>query len=180
MVATHHFVAPNTQCSATLPPSPQHTRGLRAFDADSRSTHHLRRTASTLLSGRTLLAATNCNAWLAPLRLGSAEADTARPIAGEGFTAEQTPLPDCCELRRRFRLTERESEVALLLAQRRTNKEIARLLAVSTHTALHHTERVLRKLGISSRRHVLPAITSPVSTHVVCRLTARGPEPGRN
>jgi DNA-binding CsgD family transcriptional regulator/PAS domain-containing protein len=50
------------------------------------------------------------------------------------------------------RLTARERQVAALLARRATNPEIAAALGVSPHTARHHTEHVLRKLGLSSRR----------------------------
>ena len=56
------------------------------------------------------------------------------------------------ELRARFGLTGREAEVAVLLLQRRSNTEIAEALELSEHTARHHTERVLQKLGVASRR----------------------------
>ncbi len=55
------------------------------------------------------------------------------------------------ELRARFGLTGREAEVAVLLLQRRSNAEIAEALELSEHTARHHTERVLHKLGVNSR-----------------------------
>jgi DNA-binding NarL/FixJ family response regulator len=51
-------------------------------------------------------------------------------------------------------LTARECEVALLLAEGASNKEVGARLGVSTHTARHHTERILRKLGIASRQQV--------------------------
>lgn len=50
-----------------------------------------------------------------------------------------------------FRLSRREMEVARLLADRRSNEEIAVALGISRHTARHHTERVLAKLGVRSR-----------------------------
>jgi DNA-binding CsgD family transcriptional regulator len=50
------------------------------------------------------------------------------------------------------RLTARERQVAALLARRATNAEIAAALGVSPHTARHHTEHVLQKLGLNSRR----------------------------
>lgn len=62
--------------------------------------------------------------------------------------------PTSKELQRRFRLTPREAEVALLLAARRSNKEIARELGIAQSTAWGHTERVLAKLGTGSRRDV--------------------------
>ena len=54
----------------------------------------------------------------------------------------------------RYGLTRREMEVARLLVDRHSNKEIAERLSVTCHTAGRHTERVLRKLGLSSRRDV--------------------------
>ena len=52
------------------------------------------------------------------------------------------------------RLTNREFEVARLLAARRSNYEIAELLNVSRATAKRHAENILAKLGLHSRRDV--------------------------
>jgi DNA-binding NarL/FixJ family response regulator len=54
-------------------------------------------------------------------------------------------------LQDRYGLTRRELEVAILLAQGRTNTAIANTLHISTHTARHHTQRILSKLGVHSR-----------------------------
>jgi DNA-binding CsgD family transcriptional regulator len=59
----------------------------------------------------------------------------------------------------RFGLTPQESRVALLLADQRSNREIADRLGVSVHTARHHTERVLAKLQVHSRYDVKRAIS---------------------
>lgn len=64
--------------------------------------------------------------------------------------ARDEPCADA--LRARFGITRRESQVALLLVQRLTNSEIASALGISTHTARHHTENVLVKVGVNSRR----------------------------
>jgi DNA-binding CsgD family transcriptional regulator len=56
------------------------------------------------------------------------------------------------ELIMRFQFTRREAQAATLLVERRSNAEIARVLGISEHTARHHTERVMRKLGVTSRR----------------------------
>jgi DNA-binding CsgD family transcriptional regulator len=61
-------------------------------------------------------------------------------------------------LRQRFRLTRKESHVALLLAQRRSNAEIAETLRISPHTARRHTENVMLKLNVSSRYSVEAAL----------------------
>jgi len=50
-----------------------------------------------------------------------------------------------------YGLTEREVEVARLLAEGRRNIAIASALGISPHTARHHTQRVLAKLGVHSR-----------------------------
>lgn len=64
------------------------------------------------------------------------------------------PLPEPHLLKERFGLTDRQAEVARLLARRLSNREIADALSISPHTARHHTEMVMRRLGISSRRKV--------------------------
>jgi DNA-binding CsgD family transcriptional regulator len=66
--------------------------------------------------------------------------------------------PSIVPLKRRFNLTRQESRVADLLALRRSNKEIARDLEISPHTARHHTQRVLAKLGLTSRKEVASLI----------------------
>jgi DNA-binding NarL/FixJ family response regulator len=64
----------------------------------------------------------------------------------EGFAPART-----AHLQARFGLTARESQVALLLAQGRSNVAIAKALGISAHTARHHTQRVLGKLKVHSR-----------------------------
>ena len=53
--------------------------------------------------------------------------------------------------RRPAGLSEREVEVLRLLAQGRTNKEIARALVITEKTAGHHVEHIYAKAGVSSR-----------------------------
>jgi DNA-binding CsgD family transcriptional regulator len=60
--------------------------------------------------------------------------------------------PSPATLRGRFGLTVREVQVACLLVQRLTNAEIASALGISSHTARHHTESVLVKVGVNTRR----------------------------
>jgi DNA-binding CsgD family transcriptional regulator len=54
-------------------------------------------------------------------------------------------------LQLRYGLTARELEVAVLLAQGCSNASIADALQISAHTARHHTQRILAKLGVHSR-----------------------------
>ena len=48
-------------------------------------------------------------------------------------------------------LTEREREVAALIAQGKTSRQIAELLVVTSRTIEKHIENILCKLGLTSR-----------------------------
>ena len=48
-------------------------------------------------------------------------------------------------------LTDREVEVLRLIAQGRTNKQIAEALVVTEKTAGHHVEHIYAKAGVSTR-----------------------------
>lgn len=50
-----------------------------------------------------------------------------------------------------YHLTPQEAKVAMMLLQGRSNRLISRALYISEHTARHHTQRVLEKLGVRSR-----------------------------
>jgi len=63
-------------------------------------------------------------------------------------------VPDAEALAKRFGLTPSEAAVALLLARGLSNRDVARTLAVSAHTARHHTEHVLLKLCVHTRAAV--------------------------
>jgi predicted ATPase/DNA-binding SARP family transcriptional activator len=52
------------------------------------------------------------------------------------------------------KLTSREREVALLVARGLTNRQIARKLSISEHTAANHVRRILKKLGVRSRTQI--------------------------
>jgi DNA-binding CsgD family transcriptional regulator len=70
----------------------------------------------------------------------------------------ENPLPHDDVLRSRFGLTKKEVRVARLISEDQTNDEIAEALSISPHTARHHTERVLAKLGVRSRTKVRNAL----------------------
>ena len=75
---------------------------------------------------------------LAALRTVAAGGQVLGPRVGEG-AAPQEPL------------TEREAEVASLMARGSTNAEIARELGVSLKTVQNHVSHVLLKLGVRDR-----------------------------
>jgi DNA-binding CsgD family transcriptional regulator len=61
------------------------------------------------------------------------------------------PPSAATHLQLEYGMTPREVEVALLLAEGCSNLTVARRLGISPHTARHHTQRVLGKLGVHSR-----------------------------
>jgi DNA-binding CsgD family transcriptional regulator len=64
------------------------------------------------------------------------------------------------ELHRCYGLTARQCEVARLLARGYSDEAIAARLGISTRTAEHHTEQVLRKLGADRRSAVAALLVS--------------------
>jgi len=57
-------------------------------------------------------------------------------------------------------LTPREMQVARLVAVGRSNKQIAAELVISQRTAEGHVERILTKLGFTSRAQVAAWVTA--------------------
>ena len=72
-------------------------------------------------------------------------------IALERLTPEMPPED---VLVARYALTRREIDVTRLLLQAKSNADIAQTLSISEHTARHHTESVLAKLGVHSRTEI--------------------------
>lgn len=62
------------------------------------------------------------------------------------------------ELRQLRRLTRRQAQVALLMAERFSHREIAEQLGLRPNTARRHCEKVLSKLGVHSRQEVAAAL----------------------
>lgn len=81
-----------------------------------------------------------------------------------GVTAQLTALSDqehVAHLELLSELTQRELEIARLLADGRSNKDIADLLVVSQATVRFHVSNVLRKLQIRSRSEVARVFRGP-------------------
>ena len=67
----------------------------------------------------------------------------------------EKPIPERHALAERFGgLTEREREVAVLIVQGKTNREIADSLVVSHRTVETHVRTILSKLGFTSRSRI--------------------------
>jgi len=82
--------------------------------------------------------------YLGELRRWAASRDLAVPQLRESAPSK----------RRTLTLTDREREVAVLVAQGLTNREIAEKLVISERTAESHLERIRGKLGVSNRAQV--------------------------
>jgi DNA-binding response OmpR family regulator len=72
-------------------------------------------------------------------------------------------------------LTLRQAEVALLIANGRSNPEIAERLGISRFTARNHAEQILARLKVESRWQVARALCDTVAA----AAGARGGPPGR-
>jgi non-specific serine/threonine protein kinase len=66
---------------------------------------------------------------------------------------QDRPSPDSLRL-----LTPREREVALLLADGLTNRDIAHRLVIAVSTVERHVANILGKLGLSSRTRVATVV----------------------
>ncbi|MHA7132930.1 response regulator [Oerskovia turbata] len=71
------------------------------------------------------------------------------------FVRRQSPRASAWEDGELARLTEREREVFLLVAQGLTNQEIAAELVISAHTAKTHVNRIMTKVGARDRAHLV-------------------------
>ncbi len=52
-------------------------------------------------------------------------------------------------------LTDREKQVLKLVAEGRSNKEVAEVLGISVKTAMSHREHVMEKLGVHNRTELV-------------------------
>lgn len=106
----------------------------------------------------------------------------ATPVVLVTIERQAAAYPSHDQLRAVYRLTPTESRVGLLLAERLTNREIARLLDVTEHTARRHTEHVLRKLGVNRRtavrRELLRCLVQSPGSALTAGLPAGGSSTG--
>ncbi len=68
---------------------------------------------------------------------------------------EAEPLPGGAEGDLYETLTDREKQVLKIVAEGKSNKEVAELLGISVKTAMSHRERVMEKLGLHNRTDLI-------------------------
>lgn len=66
--------------------------------------------------------------------------------------------------RRVARLTDRENDIARLVAERKSNKEIAKVLGISARTVTTHVANIFSKLGVSSRGELADRVREGLGT----------------
>ena len=70
------------------------------------------------------------------------------------FAAQAAALRDRLDASAAFPLTHREREVASLVADGLTNREVAQRLQLSERTAQNHVQHILTKLDLRGRRQI--------------------------
>ncbi|WP_062210072.1 LuxR C-terminal-related transcriptional regulator [Streptomyces sp. NBRC 109706] len=96
------------------------------------------------------------------LRASSVAPGAALDEAREALAPPPGPTP---EVNPRLReLTPRQQQIALLVAEGLTNRQVARQLEISEWTVVNHLRQVMRKLGCPSRVHVARVIQSAPGT----------------
>ena len=109
------------------------------------SSSHLRRLLAATAAARECLRLTE--------ELGAAPDDVRALAAGHRLDvgAQPAPTPRDPAPAAGFRLTERERQVLALVAEGRSNGQIATRLFISTKTASVHVSNILAKLDVASR-----------------------------
>ncbi|MEC4271931.1 helix-turn-helix transcriptional regulator [Adlercreutzia sp. R25] len=69
----------------------------------------------------------------------------------------------CLQLQSRFGLSDRETEIAALLAKGRTRPYIREQLFISTNTVATHIKHIYQKLGIHSKEELIDMVNKEVS-----------------
>jgi len=134
------------------------------------ATHAAARTIATrpgLAEMLPLTAVVRTRAGVSRLRAACAPAGAPLP-EGTVLVAVQASAAsshDPAAVRQRLGLPRRVAEVAVLLAERATNAEVALRLGISPYTARRHTERVLAALGVTVRTDVAAALERAMDEH---------------
>ena len=86
------------------------------------------------------------------------------PIDSVGLALGEAATPEPLVLHAVSVLTSREREVANLVAQGMSNREVATALIISQRTAESHVQRILTKLGLNSRTQIARSVLEAEAT----------------
>ena len=89
-----------------------------------------------------------CRSWLRSICAGATWWD---PNASEQIYTALSRIDRDSPLIEEFQLTKRELEVLALIAEGRTNRQIAEILFITTGTVRVHVHAILQKLNVSDR-----------------------------
>jgi non-specific serine/threonine protein kinase len=87
------------------------------------------------------------------------DVDAARTLVDSELSENRPAPPPPTTARTAEALTPREREIAQLVAQGLTNRQIAERLVIATRTAEGHLQRILTKLGLTSRTQLAVWVT---------------------
>lgn len=76
---------------------------------------------------------------------------------------ERVLMEGCLRLQERFGLSDRETEIAFLLAQGRSRPSIREKLFISKNTVATHIKHIYQKLGIHSKEELIDLVTAVAS-----------------
>lgn len=93
-------------------------------------------------------------AWAAGRAMPLDEAIDCAMATAEVLSTKDASRRDASGIGAPGNLTDREQEVARLVARGQTNREIARVLFITERTAANHVQHIFNKLGFSSRSQV--------------------------
>ena len=92
------------------------------------------------------------------------------------MVARQALADRCAQLAREYRLTARESEVLLLLAQHKTVSEIEAELFIANGTAKAHVRHIYHKMDIHTRDELLELAEVTSATPASPTIPSQAPQ----
>lgn len=109
------------------------------------------RSVRAVASGEIWVSRTVVSQLVQQLRITPAEVSSLLRTADEHAASASTDFAAQAQLRNRFNLTPRESEMVRAIGEAMTNKDIAAHFGISEYTVKHHLTKIFDKVGVYSR-----------------------------